>query len=106
VIGPWPHWVNQSRILSGLDFGANAVTDLESYTLRFFDYWLRGARDNGLSADARVHIFVTGANEWWEADEWPLPGTQQSREGHSNFPRVWSGQNPSVVFFGHLDIFI
>lgn len=76
VIGPWPHWVNQSRTLSGLDFGAGAVTDLDTYISRFFDYWLRGTRDNGLSEDAGVHVFVIGANEWWEADEWPLPGTQ------------------------------
>lgn len=76
VIGPWPHWVNLGCTLSGLDFGPNAVTDLDTYTLRFFDYWLRGARQNGLSGDASVHVFVIGANEWWEADDWPLPGTR------------------------------
>jgi hypothetical protein len=32
-----------------------------------------------LSDTARVHVFVVGANEWWEADEWPLPGTQPAR---------------------------
>jgi putative CocE/NonD family hydrolase len=79
VIGPWPHWVNQSQALSGVDFGPNAVTDLDTYTLRFFDYWVRGAKDNGLSDSARVHIFVMGANEWWEADDWPLAGTQQTK---------------------------
>ena len=78
VIGPWPHWVNQSRELSGLDFGPLAVTDLDTYTLRFLDYWLRDRKDNGLSNDRRVHVFVVGANEWWEADEWPLPGTRLS----------------------------
>jgi putative CocE/NonD family hydrolase len=78
VIGPWPHWVNQHRRLSGLDFGPNAITDLDNYTIRFFDYWLRSAKGNGLHGDASVHIYVIGANEWWEADEWPLPGTQQT----------------------------
>jgi uncharacterized protein len=92
VIGPWPHWVNKSRTLSGLDFGANAVTGLDTYTLRFFDYWLRGMKDNALSDQARVHVFVIGANEWWEADEWPLPGTQPTAfylhsEGHANTHR-------------------
>ncbi len=76
VIGPWPHWVNRFRTLSGLDFGASAVTDLDTYTLRFFDHWLKGRKENGLSGDARVHVFVLGANQWWEADEWPLPGTR------------------------------
>lgn len=74
VIGPWPHWVNRSRSLSGLDFGPNSVTALENYTLRFFDRWLRGAGDNRLDQDAPVHVFVIGANEWWQADQWPLPG--------------------------------
>jgi uncharacterized protein len=92
VIGPWPHWVNKSRTLSGLDFGANAVTGLDTYTLRFFDYWLRGVKDNALNDEARVHVFVIGANEWWEADEWPLPGTQPTAfylhsGGHANTHR-------------------
>jgi len=77
VIGPWPHWVNLSRMLSGVDFGPHAVTDLDAYVSRFFDYWLRGMKSNGLAEEPRVHVFVVGANEWWEADDWPLPGTQR-----------------------------
>lgn len=77
VIGPWPHHVNQERELNGLSFGAQSLVDLNGYTIRFFDRWLRG-RDNHLDDDARVHIFVLGANQWWEADTWPLPGTRQT----------------------------
>jgi len=77
VIGPWPHWVNLSRTLSGVDFGPHAVTDLDAYVSRFFDYWLRGMKDNGLAEEPKIHVFVVGANEWWEADGWPLPGTQR-----------------------------
>jgi putative CocE/NonD family hydrolase len=76
VIGPWPHWVNGSRSLSGLDFGVNAVTGLRSYCLKFFDYHLKNKVDNNLLDDSRVHVFVVGANEWWQADTWPLPGTE------------------------------
>jgi putative CocE/NonD family hydrolase len=75
VIGPWPHWVNGARALSGVDFGADAVVNLNGYTLRFLDRWLRGKTDNALEDDARAHVFVVGANQWWEADQWPLPGT-------------------------------
>lgn len=75
VIGPWPHAGNETRLLSGVDFGPHAVTGLDSYVLQFFDYWLRGVKNNGLADRARVHVFVIGANEWWEADQWPLPGT-------------------------------
>ena len=76
VIGPWPHWVNSSRTLSGLDFGVNAVTGLRNYCLKFFDYYLKNKPDNHLVDDSRVHVFVVGANEWWQADTWPLPGTK------------------------------
>jgi uncharacterized protein len=79
VIGPWPHNVNHTAELSGLDFGATAVTDLDTYTIRFFDYWLRGRKQNGLSDDLPVHVFVLGANQWWESNEWPLPGTEMTK---------------------------
>jgi|SRR5579871_1813811 len=92
VIGPWAHWVNQSRSLSGVDFGAAALTDLDTYTLRFLDYWLKGAEHNGVSDAARVRVFVAGVNEWWEADDWPLPETEPTQfffrsNGHANTHR-------------------
>ncbi len=92
VIGPWAHYVNQTRSLSGVDFGPDSVTALDAYTRRFFDYWLRGERDNGLASEGRVHVFVLGANQWWESNAWPLPGTQLTEfyldsEGHANSHR-------------------
>ncbi|MDB9953747.1 CocE/NonD family hydrolase [Porticoccaceae bacterium] len=75
VIGPWPHLVNTTRTLNGQDFGPDAVTDLSAYTLKFFDYWLKDKKDNGLNKDDSVHVFVVGADQWWQADTWPLPGT-------------------------------
>ena len=76
VIGAWPHAINGQRVLSGLDLGSDAVTGLRDYLLKFFDHYLKGKADNKLSDDPRVHVFVVGANEWWEADRWPLPNTQ------------------------------
>jgi putative CocE/NonD family hydrolase len=92
VIGPWPHRPNRHRSLSGVDFGDSAVTGLDAYTLRFFDYWLRGATNNGIGQDAPVHVFVIGANEWWESDRWPLPSTSPTpfylhSAGHANTHR-------------------
>ena len=92
VMGPWPHWVNLKRELSGVDFGPNALVDLNGYTLRFFDRWLRGKTDNGIDGNGRVHIFVLGANQWWEADQYPLPGTRPTQlylhsDGHANSDR-------------------
>jgi uncharacterized protein len=75
VIGPWPHWVNLRRELTGLDFGEHAIVELDNYVIRFYDRWLKGLR-NGIDDEKPVYVFVTGANEWWAEDEWPLPGTQ------------------------------
>lgn len=75
IIGPWPHRVNLTRTLNGVDFGDQAIVNLDDYVVRFFDRWLKGI-DNGIDHDPRVHVFVIGANEWRTADEWPLPGTE------------------------------
>jgi putative CocE/NonD family hydrolase len=76
IIGPWPHWVNKQRRLSGLDFGEHAVIELDDYVIRFFDRWLRGA-PNGIENEKPVHVFVLGANDWWAEDSWPLAGTEE-----------------------------
>src|SRR5579884_1254335 len=76
IIGPWPHWVNLKRRLSGLDFGENAIIKLEEYVIRFFDRWLKGT-NNGIEDEKPVHVFVIGANEWWAEEAWPLPGTEE-----------------------------
>lgn len=76
VIGPWSHWINMATQLNGVDFGPNAVIDLNNYVIRFFDRWLKGIA-NDIEQERPVHVFVTGANEWWAADSWPLPGTAQ-----------------------------
>jgi putative CocE/NonD family hydrolase len=72
IIGPWPHWVNRTRALNGVDFGEQAVVNLDPYIIRFYDRYLKGV-PNGIERDPRVHVFVLGANEWWTAGEWPLP---------------------------------
>ena len=51
IIGPWPHWVNMKRALSGLDFGENAIIELYDYILRFLDRWLKGTAKIG-----RAHV--------------------------------------------------
>ncbi|MBL8269650.1 CocE/NonD family hydrolase, partial [Steroidobacter sp.] len=75
IIGPWTHSVNRKRALDGIDFGAQAVVNLDDYRVRFHDRWLKGVR-NGIDQDPRVQVFVIGANEWRSGNEWPLPGTK------------------------------
>jgi hypothetical protein len=43
--------------------------------LRWFDHWLKGM-DTGIQDEPPVRIFVTGANEWLNAADFPVPGTK------------------------------
>lgn len=78
IIGPWHHQLNRDRALNGVDFGAQAIIDLESYQIRFYDRWLKGVQ-NGIEHEPAAHLFILGANEWWTVDEWPLPNAELTR---------------------------
>jgi uncharacterized protein len=75
VMGAWPHAVNSTSKLGDVDFGPNAVIDLDGYMLRWFEYWLKG-KDNGIMAEPRVKIFKMGTNIWTVEHEWPIGRTQ------------------------------
>ena len=77
IVGPWIHGLGvqgTSSVTGDIDFGPNSLIDLRDEQTRWFDYWLKGI-DNGILSEARVKVFVMGANRWREADEWPLPET-------------------------------
>lgn len=42
--------------------------------LRWYDYWLKGI-DTGIMEEPPVKVWVMGANEWYHAQDWPLPET-------------------------------
>lgn len=65
TIGPWQH----------TSLGMFGIAIKES--LAFFNANLRG--DKSQLRTKPVRIFVTGAKEWREYDEWPVPGAQQRR---------------------------
>jgi hypothetical protein len=72
IVGPWAHWVNTRTTLEGVDFGDVSQIELQRLVIDFFDRWLKG--EGGQPAETKpVHLFVMGANEWWESDTWPLP---------------------------------
>lgn len=75
LIGPWPHAYPGSPTIGSLDFGEASVLDLQALRLRWFDRWLKGV-DNGVDRDPPLRLFLMGRNEWREAWEWPLPGTE------------------------------
>ena len=73
LIGPWPHQGNKVRELNGVDFGDEAVVNLNDHIVRWFDHWLKGV-ENGVERDPRVRLFILGANEWRTYEDWPIPG--------------------------------
>ena len=109
IIGPWPHQVNRTRGLNGIDFGDKSVVNLDDYTVRFYDRWLKGIA-NGIERDPRVHVFVIGANEWWTANDWPLPeaeptpfyfhsrGRANSLKGDGGLSTEQPGAEPADVY--------
>jgi uncharacterized protein len=90
VVGPWVH-IPWQQTVGDIDFGPQAVNPIDTLQLRWFDHWLKSI-PNGVENDARVRIFVMGANKWRNADSWPLPGTRYQRyylhsAGHANSAR-------------------
>jgi putative CocE/NonD family hydrolase len=70
IYGPWTHLFNTSTRLGDADFGPDAIIDLDSIYLRWFDTWLKDKQVNW-DKQPKVRAFVTGANEWRELGDWP-----------------------------------
>jgi putative CocE/NonD family hydrolase len=75
VVGPWGHTDTASRKIGDLDFGPQALFDLQRDYLRWFDYWLKGI-DNGIMKEPLVKVFAMGSNKWLEDAVYPLSYTQ------------------------------
>jgi len=72
VFGPWDHFFNSKTRFGDQDFGPDAVLELDSVYLRFFDTYLKG-RSVHLEDQPRVRFFATGSNRWYTGSDWPLP---------------------------------
>jgi putative CocE/NonD family hydrolase len=76
--GPYPHTGNDYTELGDIDFGRDALLDLESYELRWFDYWLKGMQNNIMN-EPKVKLFILGDNNWRDEEEWPLTDTEYTK---------------------------
>ena len=88
VVGPWPHWTPQISVVGDVDFGPNAVLDLEPLRREWFGHWLQDQPAPMLD-DAPIRIFVMGENVWRDEWEWPLARTEWTSwylhsGGHAN----------------------
>jgi putative CocE/NonD family hydrolase len=76
IVGPWGHYpplaslMNAAR-LGPVDFGLDAVQDLETTQLNWYRRWLQG-NEAAWKGRSRVRIFVMGRNQWRNEDDWPL----------------------------------
>jgi putative CocE/NonD family hydrolase len=75
VFGPWDHFFNTRSKFGDVDFGPQSLLELDSVYLRFFDTFLKD-KPVGWEKQPRVRFFITGANRWVEAPDWPLPGSK------------------------------
>jgi N-acetylated-alpha-linked acidic dipeptidase len=73
IVGPWTHSGPTSRTtaIGDVDFGPAAGLDSDSLRFAWFDYWLKD-RPTGITSSAPVRLFIMGANEWRDEQEWPL----------------------------------
>ena len=72
LMGPWGHHVNSTSKLGEVDFGRDALIDLDAYWLR----WLDAQLDGKPWDDAPVRLFVMGTNTWHDDTSWPPADVQ------------------------------
>jgi putative CocE/NonD family hydrolase len=75
IVGPWGHSSTVLAQYGDWDFGAASSIDLDDYSLRFLDLWLKDI-DDGVSGEPKVRYFLIGENRWCSASTWPPDGAE------------------------------
>lgn len=80
-IGPWGHYMprtvlNGAARLGVVDFGLNALVDLDAVQLSWFDRWLKDDTSSWRFKTA-VRVFVMGDNVWRDEAAWPVPAMEK-----------------------------
>ncbi len=76
IYGPWTHFFNSSSKVGKVDFGKDAVLELDSLYIRWFDTWLKG-KSVGLDQVPKVRFFAMGENKWHTSTAWPPAEAKQ-----------------------------
>jgi hypothetical protein len=66
------------RKVGELDFGPEAQFNEDEITLAWYDYLFKNVT-NDFASPKPVRIFVMGANQWREEDDWPLARARNTR---------------------------
>lgn len=79
LLGPWCHGpTSPEGRIGDVEFGKDAVLDMDGTILRWFDYALKGEA-NEYATGAPVRLFVMGENQWRDEKEFPLARTRPTR---------------------------
>jgi putative CocE/NonD family hydrolase len=76
LIGPWGHTpTSPEGKIGDVVFGRNAVLDMTGTALKWFDYTLKGIK-NEYASSSPVRLFIMGENVWRDEQEFPLARTR------------------------------
>lgn len=79
LVGPWAHaGTSPAGKIGDVVFGKDAVLDNTNTTLKWFDYSLKGIK-NEFASGAPVRLFIMGANVWRDEQEFPLARTRYTK---------------------------
>ena len=79
LVGPWAHAATSpAGKIGDVVFGKDAVLDHLATELKWFDYSLKGIK-NEYSSGAPVRLFVMGDNVWRDEQEFPLARTRYTK---------------------------
>jgi uncharacterized protein len=77
IIGIGGH-AGGGRKVGEVDFGPAAELQDKDFTLDWYDYLFKGVQ-NQFAKGKPVRIFVMGANEWRDQDDWPVPQARSAK---------------------------
>ena len=63
--------------IGDIDFGPDSHFDYDAAALAWYDHLFKGAQNE--FGGKPVKIFVMGANQWREEDDWPLARAQATK---------------------------
>jgi len=77
------HWFSNIKVPKKLMFTGPAHLERPFHSfhdeiLRWYDYWLKGI-NTGIMDEPAVKYWVMGDNEWYYADDWPVPETEWTK---------------------------
>jgi uncharacterized protein len=118
-VGPWTHqpW---GRRVGAVDFGRDAVSDIDAVQIAWFDRHLKGRNDATAGRTTGLTLFDIGAHTWRRFSEWPAlepwtlflggdgraasscPGLLRAKAGAAGTDRiVHDPWRPAPVMGGH-----